>query len=256
MKVRVGIHPSPRYGAALREIGAAALISANALRRKDGRFRAPKLDAFGGHSDVALDSAGFVAMFRYGGYPWSVADYVGLAASWPWAWWASMDYCCEPQVAADREEIGRRIGLTVRKLGECREAARAIGISEPMPVIQGWQPDDYERCASSMGDLPGLVGVGSVCRRDLGGENGIFRIVGRLDRCLPKRVRLHLFGVKGAAIRAMVGHPRIASIDSMAWDMEARRELEMPRTVIKKISVMCAWWRRQTDARSLFGEAA
>lgn len=255
MKVRVGIHPSGRYGSALKEIGAAALISANALRKR-GRFRRMKPEAFGGHLDVALDSAGFVAMVRYGGYPWSVSDYVELAAAWPWAWWASMDFCCEPEVARDRDEVRARIGRTVERLAECRVEATRFGIVEPMPVLQGWQPDDYERCADLMPDLPTLVGLGSVCRRNLSGEDGIVAILGRLDRRLPRHVQLHLFGVKGQAIHALVGHPRIASVDSMAWDMAARREIVGSRTVTKKIDFMCRWWREQTTARSLFGAAA
>lgn len=254
MKVRVGIAPSPRYGAALREIGASALLSANALWQRK-KFRRLKPDAFGGHKDVALDSAGFVAMVRYGGYRWSVDDYVALARSWPWAWWASMDFCCEPEVARDRDEVRSRIERTVAKLVECQAAASAVDMPAPMPVLQGWFPDDYERCAQMIGEMPPLVGLGSVCRRDLRGDDGIVRILARLDRCLPRHVRLHLFGVKGAAIQALVGHPRIESVDSMAWDMAARREIEMPRTVTKKLEVMCSWWRTQTAAETLFGRA-
>lgn len=253
MLVRVGIHPSPRFGAALREIGAAALISANALRKR-GRFRRIKPGAFGGHDDIALDSAGFVAMFRYGGYPWTVAEYLDLVASWPWTWWAAMDFCCEPEIARNRDEVRRRVRQTVDKLAECRRDAAARSLRLPMPVLQGWEPDDYERCAALMPDLPDLVGLGSVCRRNLGGDAGLFSILNRLDRRLPENVRLHLFGVKGAAIGALLGHPRVASVDSMAWDMGARKTLELPRTVTKKIDFMCTWWRDQTSARSLFGE--
>lgn len=252
MKVRVGIHPSPRYGDALRDIGAAALISANALWR-NGRFRRLKPDAFGGHADVALDSAGFVAMFLYGGYRWSVSDYVSLAASWHWAWWASMDFCCEPEIARNQDEVRERVRKTATKLIECRLEAEAQECSPPMPVLQGWSPDDYLYSAELSGDLPDLVGIGSVCRRNLSGDDGIIKILGRLDRSLPCHVGFHLFGVKGQAIQALVGHPRIRSVDSFAHDMEARRKLEIPRTVEKKIAVMCDWWSRQ-QAVSLFGE--
>jgi hypothetical protein len=254
MKVRIGIHPSPRYGAALRDIGASAMLSANALW-KNSRFRRLKADAFGGHPDVALDSAGFVAMAVYRHYRWTVDDYVQLADSWPWAWWAAMDFCCEPEVAKDRAEVLDRVCRTVHKLADCRTLACARGVKEPMPVLQGWLPDDYERCADMMGELPKLVGLGSVCRRRLLGTDGVFKILGRLDRALPRHVRLHLFGVKGAAIHALVGHPRIESIDSMAWDYACRRETEMPRTVEKRVDAMQQWWFRQTSARSLFGAA-
>src|SRR4051794_25549842 len=91
--------------------------------REDGReFRMPPAGLFSG-VPVALDSAGFVALHRYGDYPWTVAEYVELAAAYPWDWWAQMDLCCEPEIARDRDEVGRRIAATVRLLGECREEA-------------------------------------------------------------------------------------------------------------------------------------
>lgn len=255
MLVRVGIHPSPRFGAALNEIGAAALISANALRR-NGKFRTIKPGAFGGHQNIALDSAGFVAMVRYGGYPWTVTEYVRLAASFPWAWWASMDFCCEPEIAADRAAVSARIERTVGHLLVCRRVAGELGAAPPMPVLQGWHPDDYLRCADLFGNLPPLMGLGSVCRRNLTGPDGLYAILAQLDRHLPKHVRLHLFGVKGAAIQGLLGHPRIESVDSMAWDYAFRREFDPPRTVSRRIDFMRDWWRKQTAARSLFGEAA
>lgn len=257
VKIRIGIHPAPQWGAALVKINAAALISANALWRKEkGQFRKLKPGAFGGHTDIALDSAGFVAMFLYGGYRWTTRQYVELAGFFPWAWWASMDYCCEPQIAANAEEVQTRVRRTVTSLIECRLEAEAQGIKAPMPVLQGWQPDDYVKCAEMMGDLPNLVGLGSVCRRHLLGKDGIFAVLGRLDRVLPSHVKLHLFGVKGQAITALLGHPRIASIDSMAWDAAARKELEQPRTVAKRQSYMLDWYRRQVPHPNLFGAAA
>lgn len=255
MKVRVGIAPSPRYGEALRLVGAAALVSANSLWRPDGKFRVLKRDAFGGHADVALDSSGFVAMMLYGGYRWTVDQYVALAASRPWAWWASMDFCCEPEIAKDREEVARRISMTVEHLRLCRDAAERHGAAAPMPVLQGRAPDDYERCAAAIGNLPALVGLGSVCRRNLQGDDGIAAVLSRLDSRLPPHVRLHLFGVKGSAIEALVGHPRVASVDSMAWDYQCRRQTQTPRTVDKRIEFMTRWWEKQVEARSLFGSA-
>lgn len=257
MIVRIGIHPWPRFGAALKSVGAAGFLSANALRRRtNASFRHPAAGVdFGGLTDIALDSAGFVAMVRYGGYRWSTAEYVELAASFPWAWWASMDYCCEPEVASNRDVVLDRVRLTAHRLVECQREARERGIPDPVPVLQGWLPDDYLRCADLLGDLPPLVGLGSVCRRNLRGPDGVLEIVRRLDVRLPAHVKLHLFGVKGDAIPIFLGHPRIQSVDSMAWDQAARRELAMPRTVEKRVGFMLDWWRRQTSHANLFGAA-
>jgi hypothetical protein len=220
---RVGLPTSfRRFAEAARRLGAPVLVSANALRQGNGRgFRTPPAGLFSG-VPVALDSAGFVALHRYGGFPWTVPECVELAATYPWDRWAQMDLCCEPEGARDRGEVKRCITGTVRLLAECREEAVRRGVAPPMPVLQGWEPGDYLDCAAAVGELPPLVGVGSVCRRDLGGRAGLLAVVEALDRALPPRTRLHLFGVKGSAIRRLAGHPRVHSGDSMAWDLSAR----------------------------------
>ncbi len=118
-----------------------------------------------------------------------------------------------------------------------------------MPVLQGWQVDDYRRSADLLpvDEWPDLVGLGSVCRRSVNGEDGIIAIVDALDRTLPKNVRLHLFGVKGAALDVLGRHERIKSIDSMAWDMAARRKWPTGRTMDKRIGEMHRWRNAQLE---------
>jgi hypothetical protein len=65
---------------------------------------------------------------------------------------------------------------------------------------------------------PDLVGVGSVCRKRLLGEDGLMRVLDTLEGVLPTHVRLHLFGVKSAAVSKLKDRPRVASVDSMAWN--------------------------------------
>jgi hypothetical protein len=256
MMIRVGIESSfRRYGALLREMGAPGLISANALRRAGRvRFKHPTIDYLGGLDDVALDSAGFVAMVRYGGYPWSVAEYVALAGSFPWAWWASMDYCCEPEIARDRDEVLARVQRTADMLETVRNEAGRQGVRDPMPVLQGWKPDDYLRSLDLTLRLVGaapLMGLGSVCRRNVSGPDGIVAVLDRLDRAMQPGTRLHLFGVKSdilSMLHAWSG--RVASVDSMAWDFRARkdaRERGVSCSVDHKQGVLRGWFRRQTE---------
>lgn len=193
-----------------------------------------------GSVNLALDSAGYTAHKHWGGvYPWSVRDYVDLAARLEPAWWAQMDYCCEPEIARDRAAVRERCVETTWKLLETwavleqleDEAGRPV-VQDPLPVLQGWTPDDY--CGSAGlamnyaqkqdRSFPWLMGVGSVCRRRLGGPDGIMAVVDALDRELPDGVELHFFGVEGAAIRELSQHPRAASTDSMAWDQRASWE--------------------------------
>lgn len=211
------------------------LISANALSRWSRRqgvrewagWSMRGLDNAPGLHSLSLDSAGFTAMARYGGFPWSVDDYVRLAGAYPYRWWASLDYCVEHEIAGDRQDVLDRVSRTIRANIECRLRGEDCGIlANFMPVIQGRLPADYERCADALSvtiERAGLIGVGSMCRRPVHGPDGLIAVVDHLDRTLPRRVRLHLFGVKGNALPYLTafGH-RIASIDSQAYGVAAR----------------------------------
>jgi hypothetical protein len=134
----------------------------------------------------------------------------------------------------------------------CRNGAERRGILNRFsPVLQGWHPNDYLRCLDRMPfarDHP-LIGVGSMCRRHVGGESGILRVVDALDRVLGSEpVTLHLFGLKGQGMAAVRGHPRIASVDSQAWGIAARQQAHRERrskTDRFLAAMMRAWYRRQ-----------
>ncbi len=252
--LRLGL---PLVGGALpssaRKLGASVLVSANALARYDGdryfrsfRTACPDLDGM----DVAIDSAGFVAWAHYGDFPWTVEQYVALAASRPWAWWASMDACCEPEVAGSRDVVRLRQSETIRLLAECRRVAARAGISAPMPVLQGWRASDYVWHAQQV-DLQGatLVGVGSMCRRGVHGPDGLVAVVEALDAVLPRGVGLHLFGVKSDGLEALARHPRVVSVDSMAWDVEARRVGREGdgATMAVRTRAMARWYDSQVE---------
>jgi hypothetical protein len=252
MQIRVGL---PLTGGALvdeaRRHALPVLFSANAFirRAKDSgrvRFALPPARKYDG-MDTALDSAGFVAMSRYNGFDWSVQQYLDLVAANDWTWWAQLDCCCEPEVARNRNERILRIAETARLYAACAAAARRRGLKAPMPVLQGWTVDDYLRSADSLpaAEWPALVGVGSVCRRNVSGPDGIIAIVDALDRALPTHVQLHLFGVKGQALDVLHGHARIWSMDSMAWDLAARRKWPTGRTMAKRIREMHRWRNAQ-----------
>lgn len=211
------------------------LISANALSRWSKKrgwrewagWSLGRLANAATLPSLSLDSAGFTAMVTYGGYPWTIEDYLRLAAAYAFHWWASLDYCVEHQVAGDPDEVLDRISRTIRANIECRMRAEDLGIAQTfMPVIQGRLPTDYEGCAEALSltiERAGLVGVGSMCRRPIHGPEGLIAVVDHLDRVLPARVRLHLFGVKGDALPYLTAYAhRVASIDSQAYGVSAR----------------------------------
>lgn len=256
--VRVGLsQPGGRIAFEIEARGQPVLVSANALfDHKKRCFRSVPMALM--DVDAALDSAGFVAMSHYRRYPWSVAQYAELAFLGGFTWWSQMDVCCEPEVASNREEVRRRVEATAQLLEMCREAYwrlleavpdGAPFTSAPMPVIQGWEPDAYEYSAQIAdqvlcGRWPDMVGVGSVCRRPLTGPNSLWRVLERLDGILPKHVTLHLFGVKGLAMAKLSEFPRVASVDSMAFEFEARmRAMKsgQPKTVEARVECMTEW---------------
>jgi len=254
MQIRIGL-PIPG-GALLRtaqQLDAPVLVSASAFVRRWPAaerwqlpfpgFKAPVPELAG--ADVALDSAGFVAMVLHRGFPWSVAQYVELAASHPWSWWSQMDLCCEAQVAGDRDTVKLRTAETARLYAECAREAQHRDIKPPMPIVQGWRADDYAWSADWLPADATLIGVGSVCRRQLGGPDGVEAVVARLDRVLPPAMQLHLFGVKSQAVELLAGHPRIASVDSMAWDSHSRRVNRGHNTMAHRSAAMRSWYERQ-----------
>lgn len=245
---------------------APVLISANCLsrwRKADGwrewsGWRTGTLANAAPLASVDLDSAGYTMMVRYRGLPWSIADYMALAASWPFRRISSADYCCEEGVAHDREEVLDRIARTTATNRECFARAGDLGIRDRlMPVLQGRVPDDYDRSLDAIGGLilPGaIVGIGSMCRRPVHGREGLIAVVERLTRILPIGVKAHLFGVKGDALPYLTPFARwIASIDSQGWGVGVRQHAlrhRIAKTDALGADFMERWYRTQC-ARTL-----
>ena len=130
-------------------------------------------------------------------------------------------------------------------------------IKDPMPVLQGWRPEDYYLSARWTETVlheagrhwPRLVGVGSVCRRQVHGPAGLLAILDVLHEILPPHVQLHGFGLKTTAIPLLRSYgTRIASVDSQAWDMAARHEAHQAKvscTNALRERHMTMWWQRQ-----------
>lgn len=249
-----------------RAMGVPALISANCLsrwKRRDGwrewaGWRLGTLANAVGLRSLDLDSGGFSAMVRYNGIPWSVDQYMALAASYPFRRFASLDYCCEEAVARDREEVLDRISRTIRANRDCRQRAADLGIPDRlMPVIQGRLPTDYERCVDALWQslTPGtVIGIGSVCRRQIFGSEGLIAVFEHLDRILPKDIYCHAFGIKGDCLPYLKGlDHRIIAADSQSYGIQARVDANQ-RGVAKTDQLVAdhmeQWTKRQFRRRS------
>jgi hypothetical protein len=228
------------------------------MRRWDGWNLAPLKNA-DGLPELWLDSAGFVAMEKYGWFPWTPEAYIfGLCAAYPWTRFSALDCCVEEEVAGSRFMVEERVSKTIALNYTCQRLADEAGIGDRlMPIIQGDTVDDYLRCFEAIEPLAmrhGLIGVGSMCRRKVGGPLGIVEIVDALDRRLPKEVKLHLFGLKsdgGEAVTTL--GDRVYSIDSQAYGFRARMIAQEKRAIDPTFSksnafvaeVMANWYQGQ-----------
>jgi hypothetical protein len=151
-------------------------------------------------------------------YVRAVRRYIDEIGSLDWA--APQDWMCEPEII---RKTGRSVrdhqDLTCRNLLILRDLDPDLPI---VPVLQGWQPDDYLRHLE-MYDRFGidlfaepLVGLGTFCRR------ANLRPVHDLVLGLTERgLRAHGFGVKRDGL-PVLGHV-LQSSDSTAWSLAARK---------------------------------
>lgn len=173
----------------------------------------------------SLDSGGFTEVAMRGGWTLSAKDYAAAARTYRdeiglLQWAAPQDWMCEPvALKATGFSIAEHQRLTVQNFLELKSIAPEMPW---IPVLQGWEPDDYRRCIEmyhSMGvDLTAenLVGVGTVCRRQSHNEAGL--ILQTIHACGV--TKLHGFGFKVLGIRAW--GKLLVSADSLAWSFDAR----------------------------------
>jgi hypothetical protein len=135
----------------------------------------------------------------------------------------AQDYMCEPWIIARSGlTLAEHQRLTIERYDEL--AAHDLPVPV-MPVLQGYDPDDYVRHIDVYGDRlkPGMrVGVGSVCKRN-GSPQDVAHVLARIAQERPD-LRLHGFGVKLAALKDATVRSLLYSADSMAWSLAARRQ--------------------------------
>jgi hypothetical protein len=177
----------------------------------------------------ALDSGGFTEISMHGRWVTSPNSYAADVRRYRdeigrLEWAAPQDWMCEPGMLA-------KTGLTVAHHQERTTAnlleLRTIAPDLPwVPVLQGWEPDDYRRHVG-LYETAGIdltaepvVGLGSVCRRQ--STAPVHRLVEELHGAGH---RLHGFGFKTLGLRAV--HQHLASADSLAWSLNARKHPPM-----------------------------
>lgn len=208
----------------------------------------------------ALDSGGFSELSMYGEWRTTSRDYVNAVARYDVEvgmldWAAPQDWMCEPDMIAKTGlsvlEHQRR---TVANYVELKAMWADVSDSDVpfMPVLQGYETDDYLRCMDMYADAGvdlgriEIVGVGSVCRRQHTGDiRRVFEAILQRDPGLP----IHGFGVKSLGLREY--GDLLETCDSMAWSYNARRNPRLPGCTHKSCSNCMLWalnWRRNIIA--------
>lgn len=190
--------------------------------RRIGRYKTVKPAT----QDWALDSGGFTELNLFGEWRTTPAEYARQVRRYAdevgrLQWASQQDWMCEPFVLA---KTGLTVATHQRLTIENYLHLRDLDADLPwVPVIQGWRPDDYVHHVDAWGaagvDLNAepLVGIGSVCRRAHLHEMG--NLIVRLHGA---GIRLHGFGMKADGVHAYGW--ALASSDSLAWTMSARRQ--------------------------------
>lgn len=177
----------------------------------------------------ALDSGGFTELGQHGTWridprtyardvQWFMRE-VGLMR-----FAAVQDWMCEPGIrmktALSVQEHQRR---TVSSWVELKTLAPDVPW---LPVLQGWTLGEYlehvemyDQADASWRD--GLVGLGSVCRRQ-----ETIRAQALIQILAEDGLQLHAFGFKRRGLPSVARH--LKSSDSLAWSLQARRAAPLP----------------------------
>jgi hypothetical protein len=174
-------------------------------------------------NDWCCDSGGFTELSLYDKWVTTPEQYVDdlySAMSIGRMVWASpQDWMCEPHMLNKTGfTVEKHQHLTCSNFARLRQLAPDVPI---IPVLQGWEPDDYRRHVDMYGQYGirlrdySTVGLGSFCRR--ANVNGVRELVIELK---AEQLKLHGFGLKKDGLTLFRDH--LVSSDSMAWSFTGR----------------------------------
>jgi hypothetical protein len=203
----------------------AAFISVNRLRDRKSPLTC---------GDWIMDSGAFTEISTHGRYRHEVAEYAAEIRRWATNGSGRLlaavaqDWMCEPWIVAKTGlSVAEHQRRTVERFDQLR-AEDTAGVYV-LPVLQGYEPEDYLAHLDAYGDRikPGAwVGVGSICKRN-GDPQAIATVLHGIKQARPD-LRLHGFGLKTTALADPLVRSLLYTADSMAWSFAARREGRNP----------------------------
>ena len=173
-----------------------------------------------------MDSGAFSQIFNHGDHKLSPSEYAKQIKRWSRCGIliraVAQDYMCEPFIL---EKTGRTVlehqSMTLSRYKALINANDSEVVI--LPVLQGYDPEDYARHVRDYGALlkeNAWVGVGSVCKRNAD-PCAIYDVLDAILEVRPD-LRLHGFGIKKTSLQDDRIRSRLFSADSMAWSFNAR----------------------------------
>jgi hypothetical protein len=195
------------------------MVSVNRLRGRRSDFEVDRW---------IMDSGAFTEVTQHGGFRTPPEDYAAQVDRWSRCGKleaaVTQDWMCEPWVleitGCTVEEHQAR---TVDRYDRIRAAIKSDAYL--MPVLQGFQPQEYVQHLAMYGERLGVgawVGVGSVCKRN----SSVAEIEDVFSAIAENRadLQLHGFGIKTTALTSGVVCDLLSTADSMAWSYSARKQ--------------------------------
>ncbi len=221
MRFYIGLH-MPNHANEFED----CFVSVNRLRGRKSDFAV---------NNWILDSGAFSELVRFGYYTHSVADYATEIGRWSRCGRLELavcqDYMCEPfMVEKTGLSVAEHQYLTIQRYDELYRLS-SVPI---MPVLQGYQPSDYQRHMEMYGDRlrSGMrVGVGSVCKRNTDIQQ-VATVLEGIKSVRPD-LQLHGFGLKTTALLSSYICSLLYSADSMAWSWHARKNGRNANSIVE-----------------------
>jgi len=182
-----------------------------------------------GIKELFIDSGGYSFFHGRGEYTTSDRDYIRYIIKWKPKYFALRDYPSEPDILAKwGGTVEENQQKTLERHLNLLELIDEYGVwkfSEPVAVLQGWALDDYLKHYDMMREHGvftkiSYVAIGTLCRR--GQETMIRKIVTGIREALPRKFRLHGFGIKISALKYKDVYNALYSADSVAWGLTER----------------------------------
>lgn len=176
---------------------------------------------------LLIDSGGAPeSIIKNNGYNRSDIEYLHFVRVVKADYFVLRDYPCEPQVLRKfnvtvKDQIHRTLDHHL-KLIELYERSEVK--ATPIPVIQGWEVEDFLYCVDMFKEHGLLnfdyIAIGSTCRRHQVKQTQ--KIILAVREAVPRKIKLHAFGVKLSVLDHKAVWDALYSADSSAWDFLSR----------------------------------